>query len=178
MKDIEEFDLNRSLQKASKVCQIIRYGFIGALCIYLLMWVSGLIAIVASGEERGFGEVAGSAVYVGANGLIVALFLLTMIKIFSSVVKQAQPFSEKQADRLRLVALLALGLVILELVYTATVSYSVVPEVGYNIGINDAYPADSVNLNAGMLVFSAIMYSLSALFRYAALLQQLSQDTV
>lgn len=101
-----------------------------------------------------------------------------MIKIFSAVVKQSRPFSEEQANRLRFIALLALGLVILELVFTATVSYSVVPEVGYNIGINDAYPTDSINLNVGMLVFSAIMYSLSALFRYAALLQQLSQDTV
>ena len=101
-----------------------------------------------------------------------------MMKIFSDVVNGNPPFSEIQANRMRLISLLALAYVILELVFTATVSYSVVPEVGYNIGINDAYPTDSINLNVGMLVFSAIMYSLSALFRYAALLQQLSQDTV
>ena len=33
-------------------------------------------------------------------------------------------------------------------------------------------------INVGVLVFSAIMYSLSAIFRYAALLQQLSDETV
>lgn len=43
-----------------------------------------------------------------------------------------------------------------------------------NYGGNDA----AININIGMLVFSAIMYSLSAIFRYAALLQQLSDETV
>lgn len=44
--------------------------------------------------------------------------------------------------------------------------------------INDGNSEPTTNLNIGMLVFSAIMYSLSAIFRYAALLQQLSDETV
>ena len=178
MGDIEEVDLEKSLARASKVCRIIRNVITAAVIVFAVGWVVALGMSVLEGVTAGRLGSIWVAAYVFAYGALVLLLGASMIKIFSSVVKQAQPFSEKQADRLRLVALLALGLVILELVYTATVSYSVVPEVGYNIGINDAYPADSVNLNAGMLVFSAIMYSLSALFRYAALLQQLSQDTV
>lgn len=44
--------------------------------------------------------------------------------------------------------------------------------------VNDGIAEPTLNLNIGMLAFSAIMYSLSAIFRYAALLQQLSDETV
>lgn len=178
MSSIEEADLNESLAKASKICRTIRAAITVAVVIFAIGWIAALGASIAGGVSGGRLEDLWLVGYVFVYGALVLLSGREMIKIFSSVVKQRRPFSEEQANRSRFISLLALCLVVLELVFTATASYSVIPEVGYNIGINDAYPADSVNLNVGMLVFSAIMYSLSALFRYAALLQQLSQDTV
>lgn len=75
-------------------------------------------------------------------------------------------------------SLVALVFVIVELLFTAGLSYDLIPEYGYSMVINDGNSEPTINLNIGMLVFSAIMYSLSAIFRYAALLQQLSDETV
>lgn len=77
-----------------------------------------------------------------------------------------------------LISLVALVFVIVELLFTAGLSYDLIPEYGYSMVINDGNSEPTINLNIGMLVFSAIMYSLSAIFRYAALLQQLSDETV
>ncbi|MEC4176246.1 hypothetical protein VIN30_07270 [Adlercreutzia sp. R7] len=163
---------------ARKVCQGIKCVFIVALVLYSLTLVVSLVGVIAGGMGQSISNVASAFIYVAFHGLLIVAFLYLMVRIFAEVGYGSPPFSEKQANRLRLIAILALAFAILELVYTASMSYSIIPEVGYSIGINDAYPADSINLNVGMLAFSAIMYSLSALFRYAALLQQLSDDTV
>lgn len=176
--EVNEMDLGKSAQRAKRVCGVIRYLFIVATVLYVLSWAVSLVSLLASMMGAGFETMGASCAYTFLYGALVVVFLLTMVRIFSDVVQGRAPFSENQANRLRLIAVLALLLVILELVFTTSMSYNIIPEVGYSLGINDAYPADSINLNVGMLAFSAIMYSLSALFRYAALLQQLSDDTV
>ena len=178
MYGIEESDLKRSVQKAGKICQVIQRLFLVALVLYSVSQIV-LIGAVVVGEGSGaLSDAASVLVYIALHCVIVVLFLVTMVRIFAEASQGKAPFSEKQADRLRLIALLAFLLFLLEAAFTAVVSYNLIPEVGYSIGINDAYPTDSINLNVGMLAFSAIMYSLSALFRYAALSQQLSDDTV
>ena len=116
------------------------------------------------------------------------MYLLTAVLLFScftSCYKSSQrwfkvddPLSEKQADRFGVIAFSSLMVVLLELVFTAGFSYVAVPEWGYGIIVHDGFDGPTINLNIGMLAFSAIMYSLSAIFRYAALLQQLSDETV
>ncbi|MEC4184328.1 hypothetical protein VJ918_05835 [Adlercreutzia sp. R21] len=178
MHGVEESDLKRSVQKAGKVCRIIGCVFFAALVLYSISQAILLVAIISGGSGAALSALIVPVGYVLLHCVVVALLLATLVRMFTGAARDCMPFSEKQADRLRFVALLALLLVVLECFYTASMSYSIIPEVGYSIGINDAYPADSINLNVGMLAFSAIMYSLSALFRYAALLQQLSDDTV
>ena len=56
--------------------------------------------------------------------------------------------------------------------------YEVKLELGFGMVANNGIAEPTLNLNVGMLAFSAIMYSLSAIFRYAASLQQLSDETV
>ena len=94
------------------------------------------------------------------------------------MIRDGKPFSLPQVDRLGFISLVALVFVIVELLFTAGLSYDLIPEYGYSMVINDGNSEPTINLNIGMLVFSAIMYSLSAIFRYAALLQQLSDETV
>lgn len=178
MHGVEESDLKRAVQKAGKICHAIGRIFLVALILYSISQAILLVAIIFDGSGKDLSALIAPIGYVFLHCAIVVLLLATMVKMFTGTTRDHTPFSEKQADRLRNIAMLALMLVALECVYTASMSYSIIPEMGYSIGINDAYPADSINLNVGMLAFSAIMYSLSALFRYAALLQQLSDDTV
>ena len=67
---------------------------------------------------------------------------------------------------------------VIELAFSAGIAYQVLPQFGLQVFINDGIADSTIDLNVGMLAFSAIMYSLSAIFRYAALLQQLSDETV
>lgn len=176
--EIREADLGKSFQKARKVCGVIRCVFVVAAVLYAFSCVLSVVIILSTNSGKGLFAAIVPSVYTVLYGGIVIAFLVIMVRIFAEVGRGFAPFSEKQANRLRLIAILVLALALLEFAFTASVSYSLIPEVGYSIGINDAYPTDSINLNVGMLAFSAIMYSLSALFRYAALLQQLSDDTV
>ena len=93
-------------------------------------------------------------------------------------VNSETPFTEKQADRLRFIAFLALMFALLEFAFTLGVTFEVVPRIGYDVIVNRGSTEPVISINVGVLVFSAIMYSLSAIFRYAALLQQLSDETV
>ena len=104
--------------------------------------------------------------------------LLIFIALFGDVVARGVPLSVKQADRLRLIALLALALFFVDLAFDIVAVYQVSEPLDATFDINGGESANTINLNVGMLVFSGIMYSLSAIFRYAALLQQLSDDTV
>ncbi|MCI9495362.1 MAG: hypothetical protein HFJ67_06930 [Adlercreutzia mucosicola] len=178
MFEVEESDLRIAIDKTKKICTVIRYAFLAATILYATTLVFSLGALILSEPQLDAGILFGALVYVAVRGAVIILCLVAMVMVFTDVVRGKAPFSTRQANRIRLIALLALLLVLLELAFTASVSYNLIPEVGYSIGINDAYPTDSINLNVGMLAFSAIMYSLSALFRYAALLQQLSDDTV
>lgn len=102
----------------------------------------------------------------------------TLKLIFHGIVKGESPFSERQADRLRFISFLALMFVFLEFAFTWGIAYELIPQAGYSVLINYGGNDAAININIEMLVFSAIMYSLSAIFRYAALLQQLSDETV
>lgn len=76
------------------------------------------------------------------------------------------------------IAIIALAIVILDFLISVGFIFEPAPEIGFGMVANDGIAEPTINLNIGMLVFSAIMYSLSAIFRYAALLQQLSDETV
>lgn len=178
MIEIDDANLRAALQKTKTVCKICRTFFAICLVVCASVWVTiiGLSVFEAAG-----GDVLippQSLAYGFAyDAACLAMFLL-LIRLFSEAINESRPFSAKQANRLRCVALIAFGLVILELVFTSGLSYTAIPEAGYGIAINNGASEPTVNLNIGMLVFSGIMYSLSAIFRYAALLQQLSDDTV
>lgn len=178
MIEIDDANLRAALQKTKTVCKICRVFFAICLAICAAVWAT----IIGLGV---FGAVSGEAllpIQSLAYGFVydtacLAMFLL-LIRLFSEATNGSRPFSAKQANRLRYVALIAFGLVIFELIFTSGLSYTAIPEAGYGIAINNGASEPTVNLNIGMLVFSGIMYSLSAIFRYAALLQQLSDDTV
>ena len=76
------------------------------------------------------------------------------------------------------IAVIALAVVILDFLISIGFIFEPAPEIGFGMVANNGVAEPTLNINIGMLAFSAIMYSLSAIFRYAALLQQLSDETV
>ena len=175
--NLEECDLGYALNKMQKTCRLIRVCFLGATVIFSVLWIvfvaSALIAWLFFNQG-----VTSELIYVGTGGLFIVLILWNLMRLFDEVNRGNPPFSERQADILRSIAIIAFSYVLLDVLLSFGFMYKPIPELGFGMVANDGVSEPTRNLNIGMLAFSAIMYSLSAIFRYAALLQQLSDETV
>lgn len=178
MHDIDESELQTELTKAQRICRVIRAFLIVCLAVFVVGWLGTCIALTVDLADEGIPALLGAPFYIAVYGLIICFFLYKMIQVFTDVVKGREPLSMEQARRLQFLAVMLLLLFILDLSYSAGVALEVIPQAGYNILVNDGIEKPTLNINIGMLVFSAIMFSLSAIFRYAALLQRLSDETV
>ena len=177
MKDSEEIRREKIFARMRSICRVIRTCFFIAMVIAATSWFFLLIS--AAAERQALGEMLPNVVvYISAYGILVVLVLWNLTLIFQEVVKGRPPFSEIQADRLRAIAIVSIAYVVLELLISFGCAFEPDPALGFGVAVNNGVDVPTLNLNIGMLVFSAIMYSLSAIFRYAALLQQLSDETV
>lgn len=184
MRDGEDQVLHVALKRMRKICRIIKCCFMVATIMSALIWVI-VVATLLVGWLKSGQEMAGAVLYSVAYGAFVVLVLWNLTRLFNEVDKGEPPFSEAQADRLQsiaiialAIAIIALAIVILDFLISVGFIFEPAPEIGFGMVANDGIAEPTINLNIGMLVFSAIMYSLSAIFRYAALLQQLSDETV
>lgn len=177
MQDSEEKNLQQTLASMSKICRAIRACFL-ALVVILAGGLAALILITLLNGQETSSSVIASVVYTTVGGGFVILILWNFSLLFEAVVKGEPPLSEIQADRLKAIAIIAAAYVILDLLFSVRFIYEPNPDLGFGMILNNGIAEPTINLNVGMLAFSAIMYSLSAIFRYAALLQQLSDETV
>lgn len=176
-KVVEELDLLKALTKMRKTCKVIKYCFLAATVVFSVFWLSIVAMLVTDWIGRGM-DVAGTVIYAVTFGAFVILTLWNLTKLFGEVDKGGAPFSETQADRLQAIAVIALAIAILDALISVGFILEPMPELGFGMVANDGITEPTINIKFGMLAFSAIMYSLSAIFRYAALLQQLSDETV
>ena len=164
-------EIDESYRRAKRTCEVIRVALLVATVIVSILGCAIVLGLIYFHQYF-------VASYIAVYGALIVASLWNLVKLFSEVDKEGPLFYEYQDERLKRVAQAALALTVIELAFTAGYSYLAVPNLGYGIVINDGVTEPTINLNIGMLVFSAIMYSLSVIFRYAALLQQLSDDTV
>lgn len=177
MQDSEERNLQQTLASMSKICRAIRACFLAPVVI-LAGGLAALILITLLNGQETSSSVIASVVYTTVGGGFAILILWNFSLLFEAVVKGDPPLSEIQADRLKAIAIIAAAYVILDLLFSVRFIYEPNPDLGFGMILNNGIAEPTINLNVGMLAFSAIMYSLSAIFRYAALLQQLSDETV
>lgn len=172
----DETGLRKALSRVEKTCKAIRLLLIAVAVVFAIGWLVALI--VSAMALTSGGAAANIFVYAFVYGCLTLGIILLLIKIFMRVVRREELFSTSQANALRAIAVLALGMFLVDALFSVGFSYDAEAAVSYMVDINGGTSEPTVNLNVGMLVFSGIMYSLSAIFRYAALLQQLSDDTV
>lgn len=175
--EADECTLIHELQVVRRICKAIRVCLVIATIVFsvgLLVVVTNLLMSIESIDMCNLR----SAVYmiVGCGFAILILWLFA--QLFNDVIEGASPFCEEQADRLKSIAVVALSYFLLDFLLSVGFVYEPYPELGFGMVVNDGIAEPTININFGMLAFSAIMYSLSAIFRYAALLQQLSDETV
>lgn len=160
-----------------RLCRIFRNCFFAATVAYVTYLLAIMLVALLDLNHAASGAF-GAIVYTFVGGLLLLLILWNFTKIFNDAIGGPNPFSEKQADCLCAIAVIAFAYFALDAIFSFGFVLEPMPEIGFGVVANDGISEPTINLNIGMLVFSAIMYSLSAIFRYAALLQQLSDDTV
>lgn len=148
-----------------------------ATALFAAFWAAIVASLLFSSLGTGI-DIGGALLYAIVFGAFVVLMLWNLTKLFDEVDKGNAPFSMIQAERLQTIAVIALAIMVLDALISVGFIFEPMPELGFGMVANDGIAEPTININFGMLAFSAIMYSLSAIFRYAALLQQLSDDTV
>ncbi|WP_296008706.1 hypothetical protein [uncultured Adlercreutzia sp.] len=171
-----ENSYDKVLEQVRLKCQIVRAICFVVVGVYVCICGAALFAIL--GDAESMSEVLSIAGYAIAHSLLMSAMLVFFAMLFGDVVESDEVFSEKQADRLRAIALLALASFAVDLLQGFGAAFQLLPAMGVMVDVNNGMSVSASDINIGMLVFSAIMYSLSVIFRYAALLQQLSDDTV
>lgn len=127
--------LEQSLKHASHVCRVINVMLTVLLIGAGLIWLTALVMSFAQLGAAGFDGMSLVA-YIVLYGVLV-LGVLAMLKlIFKDAVNSETPFTEKQADRLRFIAFLALMFALLEFAFTLGVTFEVVPRIGYDVIVN------------------------------------------
>lgn len=177
MRDKEARNLLDTLQKMKRVCGAIRKCFFVATIVSIIVWIT-VVAALLFGWLKSGQNMSNQVIYAVVFGALIVFVLWNLTKMFEEVDLGEQPFSEAQADRMQSIAIVAIAIAILDFLISVGFVFEPSPEIGFGMVANDGISEPTININFGMLAFSAIMYSLSAIFRYAALLQQLSDDTV
>ena len=172
--------LSASLTKAKRLCMAIKTLIaIGAslfLICYAVVWVLLLVLSLQRGIE---GTTMAALVGFLATGICGGVGAFLAYKIFDDLVRRDAIFTARQVKRLKVIALIFALLFVIELLLPS--SSLIIDSGGMEVvGLVDdsASYIDTPKLNLGSLLFAAVFYCASAIFEYASLLQQASDETI
>ncbi len=172
--------LSESLAKAKKLCKTIKLLIaIGAAVFFtaaIVIWVLLLASSLQGGIES---DDVISLVSFLLVGVCEAIGVLLAYRIFADLVRSEAVFTPNQIKRLKGIALVFVALFIIELVCPTGDMLLAEANAGY-LGLeNEASTVSSMpRLNLSSLLFAAVFYCASAIFEYASLLQQASDETI
>lgn len=174
------FALSASLERARSLCRVIKVLIaIGALvyfAVYLLVWILLLIASLQTGFG---GEESASLIAFFLIGACEAVGALMAYRFFSELVRDDAVFTSSQIKRLRRIALVFVVLFVLELVSPSSSMVMADGGAGQIGLVGDAASFPSApRINLSSLLFAAVFYCAAAIFEYASLLQQASDETI
>lgn len=100
-------------------------------------------------------------------------------RIFADLVQNEAIFTANQIKRLKGIALVFVVLFAIELVFPTSDMLLAGADAGYvGLASDNGVTLDMPTLNLGSLLFAAVFYCASAIFEYASLLQQASDETI
>ena len=178
----ESSETRDSLLRLENIAKPLYVALRVVMAIFVIGWSLLFIAFFASLVTSGVGlrDLACHLLYavpVLGSAFINIYILYVIGSIFNSMRHGSSPFTIRTSRQIKIVSFLLLVSFVLQAVV------SVVPFDGYSLGvmrIGLAKQGDGVvaNLSVSTLVASVIGFVLSYVFKYGALLQQLSDDTV
>lgn len=176
----EEYrELEKSISGVRHSCKFLKYSCGACLIIFSVAWISLLGIMIASivvGQVDHEG--VKGVLYVLFYGLVIEALLYDAFQSFSDIVSGESPFTTKQVFRFRFASLLLLFLAVIDAALsTGFIYYSNVMGISFGAMGNDGVGGSQISINAMALFFAAMLYGVSVLFRYGALLQRLTDET-
>ena len=178
----ESEEVRISLARLEKVAKPLYFVLRGIMVAFIVGWSLFFFAFFVSLTTPGFDlpHLAGQilcGVPAAMSALVSVSILYVVGTIFGSIRHGGTPFTIPIARQIKIVSLLLLASFFLDFLVSA------IPLDDYSLGIvriGIAKQGDGViaNLSVSTLVASMIGFVLSYVFKYGALLQQLSDDTI
>lgn len=180
-------------QNAKRIVEsLARVGKIGkfanvALKVFLVMYVVLVIPVFCFSAITVFvsGFPLDDILWTGVQLVPVACSILTIIfvcitlmQIFNDISKGESPFTIYQSKRLFIVGWLLLASFVFGAIASmAPASYAQIGPISFGLFVPTHNPS-GIDLNFGYVLSAVVSYCFSYVFKYGALLQQLSDDTV
>lgn len=171
-----------SLQRLESIAKPLYIALRGIMAVFIVGWVLLFLAFFISLATSGIGLPGLAGHFLYAVPVMVFAFLNVYIlyvigSIFGSIRHGDTPFTMRVSRQIKAVSFLLLASFLLEAFVSA------IPFDGYSLGIMRIGLARQeggvvANLSVSTLIASVIGFVLSYVFKYGALLQQLSDDTV
>lgn len=150
------------------------------LAVLFFAWnvVGALIAGITSIQEDMFSieSVAPLIAKLFSDMIVLAAFLVVS-GVFRDIARGDSPFTLKQANRLKILGFLLIADVIIALV--SSVFPVALVQVGiFTVGAPEVDSGVNVYLKMSSIIQAIIAFAFAEIFKYGALLQQLSDDTI
>ena len=173
--------IESSLLRARKLSRVARIAFMAMFAANLafaaLVFGSSIVATFAPDLVPGMRPFGLDVVPRLLAVAIACAILFALARSFKDIAEGGSPFTLAQSKRLFVIGCLMLGGVVAEALAFGNPAPAIsVAEV--HVGYDDLAAPDTIYLNAAYLAGALISFCLSFVFKYGALLQQLSDDTV
>ncbi|NBJ67261.1 hypothetical protein D5273_09100 [Enterorhabdus caecimuris] len=174
---VEKKDLEASLAKARKILKVVRVVLIIALilCVTDSVLLSFLIPLdTGTSVEEKILPFISSVLHVVAG----SIFYLTFVFVLTKAIQGSSPFSIKYSNWMTIAGILLLLDAIFNSITPGSFSYELIQgPLPYGIFFEGVEPG-TIDVDTSTLILAVVVFALSAIFRYGALLQNLSDDLV
>lgn len=166
-----------------KIATLLKCCFLVALIAYGAFAAIMLLGSILSDlfpDRVSFTYLSGvfDSLAFGIHGVLVLALFWCGYRIFKDISSGASPFSVKQSNRIQAAALLFVVYAVLDLIWCPQL-LSLLSIGTVDIGYQNLTSGPLVlQLDTGVLAAAAMLFCLSLIFRYGAVLQRLSDDIV
>lgn len=171
--------IREAYSKVKKICKAIQIVCGISLMCFLFAWALLVMTTIFGAVTEPSPQSIAQAAYCFIFGIIVVAMIWIAFRIFSDAVHGESPFVPKQIRRIRIASLLLIVLVFVEALTLFDFSSGVVVsnlDIGFvRVGGEEQH---SIEINAGALFLSIVLYCVSVVFEYGVLLQRFTDETL
>ena len=171
--DAEEVRLR--VCRMSRTASVLHKAFVVAVILFAVIDVVVLALVLKQGLDSGeplSGLALGILPYIVAFAIGFVL-LVVLMRAFYDVSKEKTPFTAVQANRIRLLGVLMLAYCAVELLLSANPL-----KADFNDLVVQVHASPGIFLDVKLLVAAIVCFCLSYVFRYGALLQWFSDESL